>query len=109
MNSNVNLSFDIDELITLQDNIDDSCKGIEDDLGHAMECFADLKTNVTGSQINSLISNIEDKIGGIKQSMSGSFKDLSKFLSGQMDNYSTTYEQAKTKFMNALEIIENNF
>lgn len=108
MTGNTKLSFDIDELNKLNSDITDARHSIQDTFSKIKSCFEDLKTNVTGTQINGLITTITDNLTAIDSKMTTSFDQLSTFLNSQMRNYATTYEGAKAALTQALSFIDNN-
>jgi len=109
MATSTTLSFDIDELIQLDNQVSDSYNGIESMLKKINGCFEELKTNVTGTQVNNLIATISDNITAINGKMDTSFEELNAFLKGQMNNYANTYEGALAILNNALAFIDSNF
>jgi len=108
MTGNTSLSFNIDELNKLNSDIADARHSIQGNFSNMKSCFEDLKSNVTGTQINSLITTITDNLTAIDSKMTTSFDQLSAFLSSQMRNYATTYEGAKAALSQALSFIDNN-
>ena len=106
---NTSLNFDIDELIRLDGQVSDSYHAIDSNLSRIKSCFDELRSNVTGTQVNGLITTISDKISGIDSKLDSSFEELAEFLKGQMANYATTYEGALAILNKALEFIDSNF
>lgn len=108
MTGNTRLSFDIDELTKLNSNIADARHSIQDTYSKMKGCFEELRSNVTGTQINNLITTITDNLTAIDSKMSISFDELTSFLNSQLSNYATTYDGALSALNNALSFIDNN-
>lgn len=104
---NTSLNFGVEELIKLNDEITNARSNIKSNFTNIKGCFDDLKSNVTGTQINNLITTISDSIINIDTKMDASFQELDAFLTGQMQNYTSTYEGAVALLEKALNKIEN--
>ncbi len=103
------LSFSIEELIQLDNQVTESYNGIEGTLKNIRNSFDSLKSNIKGKQANDLIAQTEEKIVAINGKMNQSFNELDSFLRGQMNNYTGTYEGALAVLNNALAFIDSNF
>ena len=105
---NTKLSFNIDELKQINSSVSDSRSSIKNNFTKMQDCLGELKGNITGTQINNLISTISDNLNAIDAKMSGSFEQLTSFLSSQMSAYANTYETAAASLRKALNYIDTN-
>ena len=108
MSGNSNLNFSVDELVSLNASVVDARDSIKNNYMKIKECFEELKSNVTGTQVNGLLVTITDNLTTIDSKMSVSFEALTKFLDAQMNRYTTTYESALSNLNAALSFINNN-
>lgn len=108
MTGNSRLNFSVDELVSLNATVADARASIQNNYMKVKECFEELKSNVTGTQVNGLLVTITDNLTSIDSKMSVSFEQLTKFLDNQMNRYTTTYEGALSNLNSALSFINEN-
>ena len=108
MSGNTSLNFEINELMSINSTVADSRASLEANYSKIKGCFDELRANVTGTQINGLLSTITDNLTTINTKMETSFDQLTEFLNSQMKNYTTTYENALGALNSALSFINNN-
>lgn len=108
MTGNTNLNFSVDELTSLNAAVADARYSIQNNYMKVKECFEDLKTNVTGAQVNGLLVTITENLASIDSKMNVSFDQLTEFLNSQMKNYTTTYEGALNRLKAAFDYINTN-
>ena len=100
MTGNTRLNFSAEELMSINSSVIDSRLSIRNNFEKVRECFEELKGNVTGTQVNGLMTTIVDNLVTIDSKMEVSFEQLTNFLESQMRNYTTTYESATLFFYN---------
>ena len=103
------LTLNLEQITSINADVISSKESIHNTLAMIDSDFADLSSNVTGSNVNNLINVIRENVSGIDRKTALAFEELTSFLNSQVKNYEDLYQSALAMLMEAFSFIEQNF
>jgi len=106
--ASMTISKNIDEIIKLDGEVNDSYQGVKNDLTQIRSALEDLNANVKGTKINQSLQSCLTLITSITGKMDSSFDKMDTFVKTQMGNYGKSYEGAVALLKSAINFIDTN-